>query len=238
MAAERRTERSKDADDGNANDEVVPRLHGDRAHDDEPPIGADQTDDGHENDASGRGHLLADAEQQREHAEAADVDAAADERCERPADETGEQQRDRLPQDEVGNPRERASLTGAIEQVERNGERKPHADEDDFLLSRRQVRVDEVQADDRAYTAADAAVDEGVPFDLDALEEDGERRRRHAHRLDHHGEVTCHRRRDSHRERHDRERDGSAAFARHSCERRRDVTGDSSSRNTRHNDGR
>ena len=61
MAAESGSDRCHDADDRNADGEVVPRLQSDSTHDEDAPIGTDHTDDCHQDDGSGRGHLLADS---------------------------------------------------------------------------------------------------------------------------------------------------------------------------------
>ena len=90
-----------DSDNGSSDTDVVESFAGHRLLHHGAPVEAQTTVGGHEHDGRRCGDLLRHSEQQRQHAETADVEAAAGKRREDAADDTREEQRNGLPHLEV-----------------------------------------------------------------------------------------------------------------------------------------
>ena len=216
MGAEEWSKRGEKDHDGHADGQVVPSLGfasgvGHKGS----PVEAHAGVDGHQDDRSGRRHLLADSKQQREHRKWADVDSGSGDGAENSAQEANRGQHHGLPNSEGRNRVEGFPLMLSVEQEKCECEREPNADKAQFLDRRGQHHVDDLQAEDHAEHGSEAAVEDRVPFQLDLHPKDGECCRGHAAGLDHQREISGDGRGYLQGQRHDRERHGAASFGCH-----------------------
>ena len=223
VTAQSRPDGRHECHHGSCDTDVVESFTAHRLLHHSAPVEAQAAVGCHEHDGRRCGDLLGDAEQQSEHTEAADVEAAAGERREDAADDSSGKQRNGLPRLEVVDLVVRLSLVIAVEQEQCESEREPDRDEAHLLLNRRQPQVHGVEATQGADCAAGEAQHDRVILDLYFLQHNGHGGCRHAARLHHKRDVPSDSRSSMQRQRQHGERHGTAAFTRHTCKQREPV---------------
>mmetsp|Transcript_14828 Transcript_14828/g.31853 ORF Transcript_14828/g.31853 Transcript_14828/m.31853 type:complete len:353 (+) Transcript_14828:442-1500(+) len=198
-----------------AHRQELPRLLLDTAHEELTPGEPNHGVHRHQAHRRGRGHLLGDAEQQRQCGEAANVDAGARDRREHTANEASHEQRDRAPVVLAGEVLDgEVHVTPEVAVQPEQGERKcePNRHKANLLLCRRHPGGNLLQPEDHAHKTTQTAVRKGPLLNHDPHVEDREHGSGHAAALNHEGEVASYSWLDGEGQRHHRERDGRTAL--------------------------
>ena len=170
------TKRSHEHDNWGGNYDVIPGVNADCLLDDPAPVNPHQRRPRHHDNGSGRGRLFRDAEQKRQDAETADVNSTTNNGGKDATNEAAACEGEYLPRPHVWDGPVRLALVEAVQEEEGEREREPHAYKNHFLHQCADIWIDELQPNYHPNDSSPEAEHYGVPLQLHAHPEYGERR--------------------------------------------------------------